>query len=105
MAKLNPYLKSLPGSNPPKKEKVQKVKFSAPPVAPAATAEHEALRAEILRLGGDEEDLRIIQDVDSDSEVEGEPIAVPPTNLKKTQTAVDVCTALCSHRTQLIPRN
>ncbi|GAA5909236.1 hypothetical protein JCM5296_006103 [Sporobolomyces johnsonii] len=37
-----------------------------------ARADAGLLKAEILALGGDEEDLKMLQDVDSDSEMEGE---------------------------------
>lgn len=107
MVKSNPYLKTLPTTNPPKKEKKSKVAFAAPtaPPVPAADAEeHERLRAEILKLGGDEEDYRMIQDVDSDSEVEGEPIVPAAATSKKDKTGVDVIIPLHSTRTQLISR-
>jgi hypothetical protein len=78
----NPYLKTLTASNPLKKEKVVKPKVAFIDAATSATIngnrsmmaeeEKEALRAEILAMGGNEEDLKLIQDVDSDSEVEGE---------------------------------
>lgn len=81
----NPYLKAVTGSaNPPtpKKDKAPKkaksVQFDAPAAAAAQTSEDAALRAEILAMGGDEEDLQLLQGVDSDSEVEGEVEAEQP---------------------------
>lgn len=71
----NPYVKAVTGSAPKvKKDKPTPAKKSVKFDAAAATAspDQDALRAEILALGGDEEDLKILRDVDSDSEVEGE---------------------------------
>lgn len=75
----NPYVKTVTASNPPKQKKVAKVEFAAP--APGGgggetkgmSAERkEALKKEVLALGGDEEELKMLWEVESDSEVEGE---------------------------------
>lgn len=41
-----------------------------------AAEQRESLRAEILAMGGNEEDLKLVEDAGSDSELEGEDEAV-----------------------------
>jgi ribosome biogenesis protein MAK21 len=68
-SKANPYVKTVTASNPPK---VKKEKPAARTSTPAELAAKEALRAEVMALGGDDAELKMLLDVDSDSEVEGE---------------------------------
>ncbi|GAA6047508.1 hypothetical protein JCM3770_005781 [Rhodotorula araucariae] len=86
----NPYLKALapgtgsangsPASAPKRKVDKRDGKKSTPangaaaasPAKGKARAEDSVLKAEILALGGDEDDLEMLQGVDSDSEVEGD---------------------------------
>lgn len=100
--KGNPYLKTLPASNPVKLAK--KPKPVAATLSVEESAERERLRAEILALGGDEEDLRMIQAVegDSDSEVENEP-AKEKTKGKKGKDTVDVRARPRLHRARSSP--
>lgn len=100
----NPYVKAVTGSNPPKvkkerpaKKSVQFDATSAPKAEAKDTSSQDALRAEILALGGDEEDLNMLRDVDSDSEVEGELEEDAPTKTgKKASDKVDVSRSLRS---------
>ncbi|BGP12208.1 hypothetical protein JCM10213_007464 [Rhodosporidiobolus nylandii] len=76
----NPYLKALapgasasgsPSARSAKKERRQSAAAAAKGKGKAAsTGADEQLRAEILALGGDEEDLKMLEDVESESEVE-----------------------------------
>ncbi|ORY90226.1 CBF/Mak21 family-domain-containing protein [Leucosporidium creatinivorum] len=93
----NPYIKAVTGSNgpKPKKEKGAKksVQFdgavSSPKGKEKDTSQQELLRNEILALGGDEEDLKLLRDVDSDSEVEGDAEEEPKKKGKGSSDKVD----------------
>lgn len=75
----NPYVKAVaPDSAKPKKDKKvkspSKVAFSETPSSSnkgKGKAADEALRNEILALGGDEEELKMLEDVESDDELDG----------------------------------
>lgn len=93
----NPYIKAVTGSAPkPKKEKGAKksVQFDGAAASPKGkekeTSQQQLLKHEILALGGDEEDLNLLRDVESDSEVEGD--AEEPK--KKGKGASDVSSAV-----------
>ena len=78
----NPYNKP----KPVKLEKKVKVKTAVLP-----TEESEAIRAAVLSLGGDDDDFKMINEVDSDSEVEGElEIVKEKGKSKKSKDIVDV---------------
>ncbi|GAA5854114.1 hypothetical protein JCM9279_002836 [Rhodotorula babjevae] len=87
----NPYVKAIakttgaPAGSPASSAKGKGTRRDSQKSAPAATtngtaspakgkarADDSVLKAEILALGGDEADFELLQDVDSDSEVEGD---------------------------------
>lgn len=103
----NPYIKAVTGSNgpKPKKEKGQKsVQFDGAAASPKGkekdTSQQELLKHEILALGGDEEDLKLLRDVESDSEVEGD--AEEPK--KKGKDKVDVSPAAAGKAFHLLQK-
>lgn len=85
----NPYVKAVTGSSGPKLKKDKKPAAAAAATKPkpakkeptATSADDDVLRAEILALGGDEEDMNMLMGVESESEFEED--AEPP---KSTET-------------------
>lgn len=95
----NPYIKAVTGSNGPKPKKEKGAKKSVQFDGAAAaspkgkekdTSQQELLKHEILALGGDEEDLKLLRDVESDSEVEGDAEEQPEKKGKGSSSKVDV---------------
>lgn len=74
----NPYNKPKPAT------KERKLPKKVEPIS----EETQAIRAAVLSLGGDEDDFKMINDVDSDSEVEGE--VELKAKGKKSKDVVDV---------------
>lgn len=88
----NPYVKPAPVKAPKAKKE---------PTAAAAVDKskrgpsQDALRAEVLALGGDEAEFNMLADVDSDSEVEGEQAPAPKAGKKgKSLDEIDVSLVL-----------
>lgn len=101
----NPYSKSVVGGTPSKKEKKSKPVSTTPSTTASANVNTKSkkvsvvkpvdtvLRAEILALGGDEDDIKMLEELDSESELEDEPVEKSSKKGKKVET-VDVRTCL-----------
>ncbi|KAI5476912.1 CCAAT-box-binding transcription factor [Pseudohyphozyma bogoriensis] len=70
--KANPYAKAVVGAAASPAAASKKSKPKRAPAAGPSSAKHDALRKEVLAMGGNEEELRMLLEVDSESEVEGE---------------------------------
>ena len=68
--KLNPYVKAVTASNPPKPSSAKKDK---PAPRPKGSLDAHSLRDAVKALGGDEDDVKLLLDAgESDSEMEEE---------------------------------
>lgn len=90
-ASTNPYANTVPRTVSQVKKTKPTVSFDSTVTTTASSKstmdpeERSKLKAEILALGGDEDDLKLIQDLDSDSEVEGELDLKEPDSTKKAK--------------------